>query len=82
MHPRTPTCALALRVLVLALAGSVGCDAAVPLQPTRPNIVLFFVDTLRADEIGCYGARVTQTPAIDAFAAESVRFENARSPSS
>jgi arylsulfatase A-like enzyme len=48
----------------------------------RPNILVYMVDTLRARELGCHGAEVTRTPAIDAFAAESELFEHARTPSS
>jgi hypothetical protein len=48
----------------------------------KPNIVVYMVDTLRARELGCYGAEVTQTPALDAFAAKSALFEYARTLSS
>ncbi len=48
----------------------------------QPNILVYMVDTLRARELGCYGAEVTQTPALDAFAAESELFEAARTVSS
>ena len=34
------------------------------------------VDTLRADRLGAYGHPTVQTPALDAFAAQSVLFEN------
>lgn len=47
------------------------------------SVVLISVDTLRSDRVGCYGyARsdgAATTPAIDALAAESLRFANARS---
>ena len=45
-----------------------------------PNIIVYMIDTLRADELGPYGAQVTSTPAIDAFAASAAIFDNARSP--
>lgn len=45
-----------------------------------PNIIVYMVDTLRAREIGVYGADITKTPSIDAFAAESMLFERAASP--
>ena len=48
----------------------------------QPPIVLIVVDTLRADRLGCYGYPAPQTPNLDRFAAEGVRFERAYSPSS
>ncbi len=46
----------------------------------RPNVLLYMTDTLRADEIGAYGATITRTPAIDAFAADAALFERATAP--
>jgi arylsulfatase len=46
-----------------------------------PDILVFMVDTLRARELGCYGAQVTRTPYIDRFAAEAELFERASTPS-
>jgi arylsulfatase A-like enzyme len=45
----------------------------------RPNILLFMPDQLRADCVGAFGNDVVHTPAIDALAAEGVRFEHAYS---
>jgi choline-sulfatase len=45
----------------------------------RPPIVLISVDTLRADHLPAYGYRGLETPAIDALARDSIRFENAYS---
>jgi arylsulfatase A-like enzyme len=61
--------------LWLCLAAVLGCAG------DRPNVLLISIDTLRADHLGCYGAR-RATPAIDALAARGVRFANAFSPSS
>ena len=47
----------------------------------QPHIILVVVDTLRADALGCYGHAAAHTPAIDAFAAESVQFSDAVSSS-
>ena len=44
---------------------------------TRPNIVVVCVDTLRAGFLGCYGNDWIQTPHLDRFAAQSVRFTRA-----
>jgi arylsulfatase A-like enzyme len=46
------------------------------------NVVLIVVDTLRADHLGCYGYHQNTSPHIDAFAEESVLFENAIATSS
>jgi arylsulfatase A-like enzyme/Tfp pilus assembly protein PilF len=46
----------------------------------QPNVVLVTIDTLRADHVGSYGAPSASTPALDAIAAEGLRFENAVSP--
>jgi len=45
----------------------------------RPNVILLLVDTLRADHLSCYGWSRATSPMVDAFAADSVLFERARS---
>jgi len=40
----------------------------------RPNLVVISIDTLRADQVGCFGGDATLTPAIDRLAAGGVRF--------
>ena len=51
--------------------------AASEKEPTRLNVLLIVVDTLRADRLGCYGSDLGATPNIDALASQSVRFEHA-----
>jgi arylsulfatase A-like enzyme len=41
----------------------------------RLNVVLVSLDTLRADRLGCYGARRATSPAIDRLAADGALFE-------
>jgi arylsulfatase A-like enzyme len=49
-----------------------------PLElPAKPNIVVYLVDTLRADALGAYGQRAPTSPRFDAFAREAVLFEDA-----
>lgn len=50
--------------------------------PSHSNVVLYLVDTLRADRLGCYGEPRPVSPRLDAFAAEAVLFEDALSQSS
>jgi len=60
-----------------ALALAAGCGDTSPLGggPTRPNLLLVTVDTLRADRLGCYGG----DPEVGAFlcglADAGIRFE-------
>jgi arylsulfatase A-like enzyme len=71
-----PACLLLVGAL-LALAQGCGQDTEKP-----PNLVVYLIDTLRADHVGCYGYGRDVTPAIDAFAREAVLFENAIAQSS
>ena len=48
-----------------------------PAPPTRPNVVLVLVDDLGWWDLACYGNPAVETPRIDAFAADAVRFTDA-----
>ena len=53
------------------------------LKPTasdKPNIFLFVIDSLRRDYLSPYNSNVNFTPAIQAFADESVVFQKAHTP--
>lgn len=67
-----------LGALALSLAA---CAREAPLAPAR-NVLLITVDTLRADQLGAYGAQLGISPHIDALARGGVVFENAISQSS
>jgi arylsulfatase A-like enzyme len=43
----------------------------------RPNIVLIVSDTLRTKYLGCYGNPTIQTPNLDEFASQGIRFTRA-----
>lgn len=43
----------------------------------KPNAILITIDTLRADHVGCYGAKTVKTPTLDALASDGVVFERA-----
>jgi arylsulfatase A-like enzyme len=47
---------------------------AVAMDPTRPDVVLVSIDTLRADHLGAYGRSPTITPEMDRIAREGVVF--------
>lgn len=55
---------------------------SVAARAERPNLILYVVDTLRADHLGCYGYDRPTSPRLDAFAREGVRFAEARAQSS
>ena len=50
------------------------------LQPTgghKPNVFIFVVDSMRRDYLGAYNPKVDFTPAMDAFARDSIVLESA-----
>jgi arylsulfatase A len=64
------------QVYALLLALAFVSAPAIATEPL-PNIVFFLVDDLGASDLECYGSRFYETPHIDHFAAESVRFTQA-----
>jgi len=46
----------------------------------KTNLVIFGIDSLRADHMSCYGYHRLTTPHMDKVASEGVLFENAYSP--
>ncbi|MBW2273164.1 MAG: sulfatase [Deltaproteobacteria bacterium] len=85
---RRRTC-LALAVIVLDCGDS---SAPPPPQSTQerpaastpegPSVLLYVVDTLRADGLPRYGNRSVETPAVDQLAREGTLFLDAQAPSS
>lgn len=75
-------------VVAFALGLLPGRDAgpaptlAVAQGAARPNVLVFMVDTLRADHLSCYGYDRETSPEVDAFAADAVLFEDCQAPSS
>lgn len=59
------------------LATASGRPAVAKGMSPPPNIVVFVVDDMRWDVLGCAGHPVVRTPNIDRIAAHGVRFENA-----
>ncbi len=48
-----------------------------PAPGEGPNIVVYMIDTLRADHLGAYGYERATSPSLDALAAEGTLFTNA-----
>lgn len=61
--------------------GGACAGQATPPNAARPDVVLVTIDTLRADHVGCFGAKPSPTPNIDRLCSESVRFPNATTAS-
>lgn len=68
--------ASALGLLGLPLAAK---ETARADPGTRPNLILYFPDEMRADALGCYGNPVVHTPNFDRFASQGTRFEQCHS---
>ncbi|MBI1849389.1 MAG: sulfatase-like hydrolase/transferase, partial [Planctomycetes bacterium] len=66
---------IALGIVTAALLGGVAWLSG--RSTPRMSVVLFTVDTVRADALGAYGAPAGRTPNLDGFAQEAVVFERA-----
>jgi arylsulfatase A-like enzyme/predicted Zn-dependent protease len=63
--------------LALSLLGFAACANREEPLPSRTNVVLVTIDTLRADRLGAYGNGSGLTPNLDELARSGVVFENA-----
>jgi arylsulfatase A-like enzyme len=73
--------------VITAPAASRPPAAAAPTAGSRatgskPNVVIYLVDALRADRLGVYGQRRPLSPRLDAFAATATVYEQAWAQSS
>ena len=72
---RLRTSTAAAFTLVLAGAGT-SCDASGPRETIPPTIILITLDTVRADNLGVYGAPAGATPTLDGLSASADRYES------
>ena len=69
-------------ILSLILSSFVYGKAASPVKyhlPSKPNVIIFLIDDLGWNDLGCYGNKFHKTPSIDRLAEEGVRFTDAYS---
>lgn len=82
-----PTALISIGLFASCGQGSVGdatnsnASGALTGDAGSPNVVLFVIDTLRADRLGIYGNANQPSPNLDKFAREGVLFERAWAPS-
>jgi arylsulfatase A-like enzyme len=77
-----------LSPVILVLVGALmGCQGSPDQQASPPGVaseqlpvIIYLVDTLRADSLGVYRSGRSTSPTLDALAADSVVFEQAYSP--
>jgi arylsulfatase A-like enzyme len=58
------------------------CGESTGPSPSKPNVIVLLVDTLRRDRLGVHGYDKRISPCMDRLAAEGVCFNNAVAPSS
>ncbi len=66
---------LGLGLLSLAPLAMTGCSGG--NETEKPNVIFFLIDDFGWSDLGCYGSRLYETPNIDRFAREGIRFTNA-----
>ncbi len=67
---------------MVALVSACGARGVEDGEVRRPHIVLYVVDTVRADRLGVYGYTKPTSPRLDGFSQDAVVFENAYAQSS
>ena len=66
-----------LRVLILIVLAASCRESSPPPSPAARNLIVFTIDTLRADRVGAYGDSSARTPTMDDLARTGVRFTQA-----
>ena len=82
---RSRVCSRQLATLALGIAALFACKTQERLESgasspqgnaNRPNILIIFTDDQGYADLGCYGSTTNQTPRMDQFAKEGLRFTN------
>ena len=66
-----------LLLCVAALVAQLPAATAQAGPKALRNVILITIDTVRADHVGCYGAKEVQTPTLDGLAHDGIVFERA-----
>ncbi|HEX9163641.1 MAG TPA: sulfatase-like hydrolase/transferase [Thermoanaerobaculia bacterium] len=66
-------------IAILFLALLSGCHRGTQTQFPNAPVILISIDTLRADHLSIYGAKLVDTPAIDRLGSDGIVYENAYS---
>jgi arylsulfatase A-like enzyme len=61
---------------IILIAGMILC-AGIAIAATKPNVVLFLVDDMGWMDCGVYGSKFYETPHMDHFAKQAMRFTDA-----
>ena len=75
IYKRLPT--PLLTVLLLAASGAACQKSSAPPPPATKNLIIFTIDTLRADRVGAYGYSAARTPTMDGLATSGALFTQA-----
>jgi tetratricopeptide (TPR) repeat protein len=74
-------CAATIAAACRGCVVGIGTDKAPTSdRQTASNLLIVTIDTLRADAVGAYGSAARRTHALDALAADGVRFDAAFAP--
>ncbi len=63
-------------ILLPVLAYLFSCCQSETIDPIHPNVILIITDDQGYGDLGCHGNPCIQTPNLDQFAANSIRFTN------
>lgn len=69
-----PTTITRRTILTGAAAGVASAASQAPAGKSKPNIILWMPETMRAESLACYGHPLVRTPNYDRLAKEGARF--------